>query len=118
VHYANKPYEMGIRHAKDKLDRLVANFEKETMENYEGSGSHLKRFFVCSESEYEAMHPPSGIFHPNFKKTLEELGVPVPFSDHWPPQGIVTERGSPEAKRRRPPSGARFWSNGKEYTLD
>jgi len=106
---------MAISHAKEKLEGLVADFEPETMRHYEGPNWHLKRFFIRSESEYESMHPPSGISHPTFKKALQQLELKVPFSSHWPPHGIIAEQRSSEKHSELPSSGVQFWSNGKVY---
>jgi hypothetical protein len=82
-HFLNKPFALGKRHAEEKLAGLVSDFSKENMLNYEGSGSHLKRFFVQTEEEYDNFLAAAGTFLPNFKVRLSEIGLRMPFSEYW-----------------------------------
>ena len=52
VHFHNKPYNIAKEHAKEKLSGRVKNFDLLTLQNYNGSGLHLVRFFLETEPEY------------------------------------------------------------------
>lgn len=114
-HYSNKPFDMGQRHAKEKLSGLINDFSKENMANYSGPGDHLKRFFIHSEEEYKNSLMSAGIILPNFKIRLNEVGLKIPFSEYW--MGVDSESRPPE-QRQKPKSGCFYWSNGICYELD
>jgi hypothetical protein len=51
-HFHYKPLVIAREHAKNKLELRIANFEKETLENYRGLGFHLTKYFLLDEAEY------------------------------------------------------------------
>lgn len=51
-HFHNKPFNILIEHAKEKLKSRVDSFEPEYLKTYNGLGSHMVRYFLITEDEY------------------------------------------------------------------
>lgn len=50
-HFHNKSLPLLLRRARFKMSERLPDFAKETLENYSGSGGHLCRYFLRTETE-------------------------------------------------------------------
>lgn len=53
LHYSNKPFDILLSHAREKLSTRVADFQPATLQSYTGAGSHMIPFFFMTESQYQ-----------------------------------------------------------------
>lgn len=51
-HFHNKPFNILLSHAREKLKSRVDSFDPEYLKTYNGLGSHMVRYFLITEDEY------------------------------------------------------------------
>jgi hypothetical protein len=96
-HFHNKPFAIGKEHAREKLKDRVKDFELATLNNYQGPGLHLVRFFNQGESSYvNNQLKQTHVYSVALRHKFNELGLSWPFEksllesrDH---NGLVNEQ--------------------------
>ncbi|MEP0356633.1 glycosyltransferase family 2 protein [Paraglaciecola sp.] len=81
-HFHNKPFSIGKEHAREKLVNRVKDFEPKTLNNYQGPGLHLVRFFNQSETSYVNNQLKQVHIHSvALRYKFNELGLSWPYEE-------------------------------------
>jgi hypothetical protein len=80
VHYQHKPLELLKAHAREKLKAHVDVDDDAQLKAFNGSGSHLVKYFFIDPDHYEKMFDASAaVLLPRFVEQLQQAGFQPPF---------------------------------------